>query len=103
MSFGQLCHKGDVTPGHWRRNLAIPDRRSAPAQMTTRISEGCHGRQFRKEAVCWPALSAHPPAIGLVADPDRGGARHFAELYQPDRAQPAPGDGADPAAAGGSL
>jgi len=26
-------------------------------------------------------------------------ARHFSELYQPDRAQPAPGDGADPAAA----
>src|SRR6202035_228166 len=79
------------------RNLEIPDRRSAASGMTKGTSEECDARRLRKETVCRPSLPAHPPAIGAVADPDCRGTRHFALLHQPDRAQPAPGDGADPA------
>src|ERR1700733_7722740 len=61
------------------------------------------GGRFRKEAVCRSPLPPYPPAIGAVANPDRRRPRHLAELYQSDRAQPAPGDGADPAPFGGSL
>ena len=56
-----------------------------------------------EETLRRPAFPADPPATGAVADPDRGGARHLAELRQPDRAQPAPGHRADPASAGGGL
>src|ERR1700722_12937560 len=58
---------------------------------------GRDGRRFRKEAVCGAALPAYPPAIGVVADPDRRRPRDFAVLHQPDRTQSAPRDRADPA------
>src|SRR5674476_1067690 len=71
--------------------------------MTPKQARLPHGHRLRKEAVRRPAIPADPPATGPVPDPDGRGARHFALLYQPDRAQSAPGDGADPAAAGGNL
>src|SRR6266576_2537212 len=51
--------------------------------------------QIRSETFRRPPFPANSPAIGAVADPDCRGTRHFSELYQPDRAQPAPGDGTD--------
>ncbi len=41
--------------------------------------------------------------LGLSQTQIAEGLGHFSELYQPDRAEPAAGDGADPAPAGGNL
>lgn len=73
------------------------------ARLSLTPLETPNGRRFREETVRRPAFPADPAAIGAIADPDRRGARDLAELHQPDRAQSAPGDSADPAAARGDL
>src|SRR3569832_952685 len=62
-----------------------------------------NGDRSGQETLRRPALPAHSPAARPVADPDRRGAWDLAELRQFARAEPASGDGTDPAAAGRKL
>src|ERR1700722_6533998 len=80
----------------------IPDKRPDFAGSAAAPGQG-HACGFRKETVCRPPLPADPPAIGAVADPDRRRPRNLAELHQSDRAEPAPGHGANPVAPCGNL
>src|SRR5262245_23593847 len=98
---GRITHENPLTVGRFCGTMAICKFMTFVA---CRIVENvkCSG-PGRAQAVRRPAFPARPPTARPVADPDGRGARHLAELRQPDRAQPAAGERADPVADGGDL